>query len=272
MVKEDGGRLVVAYTPSLQFAVQRDLLGLLSSVRTPKWDYLRPGSQGLLLRYRDDMLFRVGGFGPWGTPTQARVLKQGPLATTLEFSSTEALRSSRNVASRVRMEFPRSKSWVKTTWTVEDPEALIIGLGVDLNLNIQGEPALVDFGAGSMVYAALRAGQRAALIGGPQSWQVLVGSDPYATGSSGPAEGWAHVMDRERCTAVAVAGFGERQDRIEAVANGRLQIWREARGGGPKILTFWLHFVSMPVQVGAATSPQAMLAPLKIEWLWNHKN
>ncbi len=156
---------------------------------------------------------------------------------------------------------------MKTTWTVEDPEALITGLGADLNLNITGEPALVDFGGASMVYAALRKGQRATLIGEPQSWRVLVGGDPYVTGKSGRAEGWAHVMDRERCTAVAVEDFGRRQDRIEAGADGRLQIWRETAGAGPKTLVFWLHFVSIPVQVGAATSPQAMLAPLKVEWV-----
>ena len=33
---------------------------------------------------------------------------------------------------------------------------------------------------------------------------------------------------------------------------------------GPKKITFWLHFVGMPVHVGAATSPQAMLAPLRV--------
>ena len=32
-----------------------------------------------------------------------------------------------------------------------------------------------------------------------------------------------------------------------------------------KGLRFWLHFVDVPVQVGAVTSPQAMLAPLLVE-------
>jgi len=31
-------------------------------------------------------------------------------------------------------------------------------------------------------------------------------------------------------------------------------------------LHFWLHFVTMPVQVGAAISPQAMQNPLRVEW------
>jgi hypothetical protein len=79
-------------------------------------------------------------------------------------------------------------------------------------------------------------------------------------------------MDESRCTAVAVARFGrESRDRIEVEADGRVRICREFAGtvaapaAGPKALTCWFHFVPMPVQVGAATSPQATLAPLEVE-------
>jgi hypothetical protein len=66
---------------------------------------------------------------------------------------------------------------------------------------------------------------------------------------------------------VAVAGFAAGPGAEIAVgADGRLRLWRAfAPAAGPKRLTFWLHFVGMPVQVGAATSPQAMLAPLHVE-------
>jgi hypothetical protein len=81
------------------------------------------------------------------------------------------------------------------------------------------------------------------------------------------------VIDGTRCTAAAVADFGAAgRDRIEVSAGGRLRLWRDFAGQGaapapgPKTLTFWLHFVPTPVQVGAATSPQAMLAPLRVEW------
>ena len=54
-------------------------------------------------------------------------------------------------------------------------------------------------------------------------------------------------------------------------ADGRVRLSRDFAMGpgepprGPKSLNFWLHFVPMPVQVGAATSPQSMLAPLRVE-------
>lgn len=271
-VKQEGGQFAVGYGPGMQYFVPQNLLGFLRSVKTARWDYLRPGSQGLLLRNRNDAVYRAGGFGNNGTPTQARVVKEGPLDTVIEFSSTESLSGSSGVASNVRMEFPRSKSWVKTTWTVEDPAGLLGGLGVDLNLNLTSGPALADFGAGSLVYTQLKPGQTAALIGEPNSWRVLVGNESYVVAKSGRAEGWAHLMDRERCTVVAVEDFGAREDHIEAGADGRLQIWRSFGGGRQKVFTFWLHFVSMPVEIGAATSPQAILAPLKTEWIWTNKN
>jgi hypothetical protein len=80
-------------------------------------------------------------------------------------------------------------------------------------------------------------------------------------------------MDESRCTALAVARFGrESRDRIEIEADGRVRICREFAGAvaaptaGPKALTCWFHFVQTPVQVGAATSPQAILAPLEVEF------
>jgi hypothetical protein len=282
--------LRVRHGKELEFDVPKDLLGLLHQVRTPQTEYLRPGSAGLWIRYKDNICFRAGGFGPYGVATVAHVTKVGPLAGALRFESTEALRGGRSVASVVLLDFPLSKSWVQVTWIIDDPNGFVAGLGADLNLNIQGEPTLVDFGAGSLVYTPLRRGQAAVLragsLDGPNSsapaWQTLTGPvgglTPYVLAPRGmqlpPAEGWAHIMDRERCTAVAVQGFARPGQiaEITVEADGRLQLWRQfGRGNGapspagPKRLTFWLHFVGMPVHVGAATSPQAMLAPLEVE-------
>ena len=92
--------------------------------------------------------------------------------------------------------------------------------------------------------------------------------EPYATGRNTRAEGWAHVMDKHRATAIAVAGFGDQtQDRIEVSADGHVVIRREFSGSRQRTLHFWAHFVPMPVQLGAATSPQAMQSPLAVQLL-----
>src|SRR5262249_50566136 len=151
---------------------------------------------------------------------KAQVTKRGPLVGGIRFESMEGLRSDRSVKSVVEMDFPRSKSWIEVRWTVDDPERWITGMTADLNLLIEGPPTLVDFGANNTVYAALKPGQRILLSAAPPegsapAWFVRLDGEPYASGVSTRAEGWAHVMDKQRATAIAVAGFGdETRDRI----------------------------------------------------------
>ncbi len=264
-------RAFKVHSSSVSIEVPENMLGLLGSVKGSNLSYLRPGSQGLVLNYKDDVEFRAGGIGHWGARTKATIVKRGPLVCAIRFESTEGLRSERTVKSVVDMEFPRSKSWVELHWKVDDPERSVSSLIADLNLLVEGPPTLVDFGANDTVYDALRPGATFALSAAPaeersQRWFVRLNDEPYASGSK-PAEGWAHVMDKQRATAIAVAGFGEEtRDRIEVSADGHLLIRRDFSGGSERALHFWLHFVTMPVQVGAATSPQAMLTPLRIEW------
>jgi hypothetical protein len=270
----------VVHSPDLQFIVPRDLAGLLQAVKTSETDYLRSSSAGLMMRSKEEVHFRAG---MRLKAALGRVVKEGPLASTLRFEGSQSLRGGR-VAWVVEMDFPLSKSWVRVTWKVEDPRGIVAGLGADLNLNMRGSPLLVDFGAGSYVYAHLTQGQTAVLWAGEsglqpdrtaRAWKSYVGrSDalkPYVVGR-GQTEGWAHVMDRQRCTAVAVADFARagEQGEIAIDAGGRLRLAKHfAPKGkrpppGQKTLRFWLHFVGMPVQVGAVTSPQAMLAPLRV--------
>ena len=73
----------------------------------------------------------------------------------------------------------------------------------------------------------------------------------------------------EATTAIAFADFARypaTEDRIEVAASGKTRLSRRT-GGLRKTLRFWLHFVTMPVQVGAATSPQSMQNPLLVDWL-----
>jgi hypothetical protein len=264
-VTQSDGVFVIRH--GLEFDVPDNLLGFLKQVTAGKLPYLRPGSPGLSLNYKDDTEFRTGGINHWGAKTKAQVTKHGPLVGALRFESTEGLRSDRTVKSVVDLDFPRSKAWVEVRWTVDDPERLVTGMIADLNLSVEGPPTLVDFGANDTVYAALKPAQRFVLTSSEPGWLVTLNDEPYASSTKSAAEGWAHVMDKQRATAIAVAGFGEdARDRIEVSSDGRLRIRRDFPGGAARSLHFWLHFVTMPVQVGAATSPQAMQSPLRVEY------
>ena len=278
--------ITVAHPGDLAFVMPRKLSGLLRQVRGGKMDYLKSGSPGLLIRSKEGVESRVGG--ATDAAVVAKVTRSGPLAVGLRFESTDTLGGGRQVASVVDMDFPSSKSWLRITWTIADPQNIVAGIGAELRLNVSAAPVLVDFGAGSYVYATLRKGEAAALRAGrgpkakadKPAWETLLGPAkalrPYVVAlpdERRSAEGWAHVMDRQRCTAIAVEGFAEAGQEAELTvdADGRLRIWRtfavreRPAPRGTKRLSFWLHFVSMPVQVGAATSPQAMLAPLRVE-------
>jgi hypothetical protein len=209
------------------------------------------------------------------------------------FAGDVALPGGKRIPAMLELEFPRSKSWVQVAWTLADDDADVSGVRLELNLNLEGEPALVDFGAAGTVYARLRKGESAELLGGiafgrfgvvPVErpwWRVSTGRTgaltPYVEQPKGQeqatVEGRAHVMDKTRCTAIAVErfSFDGAQDRIEISAEGRLRLTRDFAPAdrrperGKKSWRFWLHFVDMPVHVGAATSPQSILFPPTVQ-------
>jgi hypothetical protein len=268
-VEETESSFIVRGGGGVQYEVPRNLLGLLAGARTARGPFVRAGSFGAGIVYRDDILYRAGGVNHWGDTTKARVVKRGPLVAGLRFESSEGLRSSRTVASVLDLDFPRSKSWIEARWTVDDPENFVSGLLADVNLDLDGSPVLVDFGATTMVYAVLRKEPKILFHAGAAGWYIDLAGERYAAGTGAP-EGWAHVMDKERATAVAVDEFAAfnppAHSSIEVGLDGRLVVRRDFTRGREKTLRFWLHFVSMPVQIGAATSPQSMQNPPRIEW------
>jgi hypothetical protein len=82
-----------------------------------------------------------------------------------------------------------------------------------------------------------------------------------------PFAGWSHVQGGREVVALAV--------EQAATLNGTVRFSQSANGEGSvrltpaapaasHALTAYLHFVSTPVQIGAATAPPAILAPLSV--------
>jgi hypothetical protein len=252
------------------YTVRRDLRGLLDEVRGGKLRYVKSGSDGLQLGttpVRGDKLASL------------QIQRQGPLAVGLRFQ-TVAKDSDKYLAIQADLTFPRSKSWVEVDVLLRAKGMDMPPLSASLNLDLEGQPALVDFGAGSMVYTTLREKEAASLTARSDhkpAWEVRTGLMPKLLpfvvapvgDRSRQAEGWAHLMDSKRCTALAIDEFGRKavEDRILTAGDGRLSLTRTFGRGGPgeRRLRFWLHFVPMPVQIGALTSPQSMMAPLAVE-------
>ncbi len=283
----------VVNEPAIAWSVDRHLTGLLRSVRSGDLEYLRPDSLGLLLTDRSGKEHAVGG-NRGACKVTSSVVRQGPLAVGIRFEIMEGNPELAGVRSTVDLVFPVSKSWVEVDWRVADPQGRLAGLGaqVDLNLNepTRDLPTLVDFGATNLVYAFLPPGQDAVLRseptgaglhavndGPPPAWEILRGPsdrlEPFVFGprqlqADARPEGWVHVMDRQRCLALAFDGFAwDEADRISVSAAGAVRLYREFSTPAPdsrtraKQLHFWLHFIPFPPQQTAATSPQSMQTP-----------
>jgi hypothetical protein len=262
---EETEAAITVRSGGMTYVVRRDLKGLLDEVRTGKTSYLKPDSAGLLVNDKPVL---------GNASAKVEVAYHGPLATVLRFERVIELRNAPRFVG-VEITFPRSKSWVEFHVQLLGRQHATRSLSASLNLAIEGKPTLVDFGAGSMVYTTLAAKEAASLTASSEkkpAWEVRVGKMPNLTPfalpagklEAIPAEGWAHVMDSKRCTALAIHQFGKRvEHRILAEADGKLTWTREVTGETE--MRFWLHFVGMPVQVGAVTSPQSMMAPLQVD-------
>jgi hypothetical protein len=292
IVTRDSGKLRIL-RPGLEFVLPENPFELLHAVKSPREDYLLPDSPGLFVRDREGKTRRfVLGKAPemW----EMQILKAGPLCAAVRFEGVEEPSAGASAKLMVRLDFPRSKSWVRVECAAEDARQQIAALGADFHLRLaptKERPTIVDFGAPSSVYTALQPSQIAIFRASPRArasdagdrggtapWEVTRGVEgkmtPYVVGLADdvrPVEGWAHVMDEQVCTAIAVDRFGQdADDRIEAAADGRLRIWREFDDGDAakhrqrKALVFWLHFVPSPPQIGAVTSPQSMQLPPEV--------
>jgi hypothetical protein len=274
---EQTGRVFRVSGTGLSYEIPVDLVGFLKRVATDRAEYVREGSAGFWVREQEQPESREVRAA---SPLRGSISRQGPLAVGLKFEGVWPLSANRTIPVAVELTFPSSKSWVEVSWTLDDEAQRIAELGLDLDLALDGSPTLVDLGAEGTVYGTLSKNENMTLESGPPGgWEIHKASGPaallQAAGRAGagapgarPVEGWAHVMDATRCTAVAVAGFGHStRDRMDIAANGRVRLTRlfDAQHAAPRTMRAWFHFVPMPVQVGAVTSPQSMLAPLKAE-------
>lgn len=286
-LKQTSDGFEIHNAPHLTWTAGQGLLSLVTSVDAGDLQYLR--SEGVRLTIE----------GPNGTlhardveTAAPRVIRSGPLAVAIRYESAPTTGPLAEIKSTVDLTFPVSKSWVQVDWKIDDLRQTVRSVRAEIAQQLAAatddEPTLVDFGASSLVYMSLGPEARGKLQGsraaaqpnGPlrQSWEVLRGDknrlEPFVVQAAGhdraEAEGWAHIMDRSRCLALAVDEFGDvGEDSIELTAKGDITLARNFSTAGPdrpitKSFRFWLHFVGFPPHVTAATSPQSMLSPLTV--------
>jgi hypothetical protein len=278
--------------PALEFRLADDLGGLLNAILVRGDAFLVAGSPGLVMQLRDgrNVAFAETAKEPGGSP--ARIIKSGPLAAAVQFQGRKEISQGNTVRSTVDLDFPLGKSWVRVDWQLDDPTDAVAELSGELRLRLDDKedpPILADVGAAGWTYATLGPEDHLIFRAGPKldpnaasaesAWQVdrmLAGrvvpfALPPQVGLDIAPQGWGHLMDAKRATAIAVDRFAHStNDTIELGGQGRVRLRRafapQPKGNSTvaKRLTFWLHVVSSPPQRGAATSPQSMLFPPEV--------
>ncbi len=284
---ERGQNKIRVKHPSLEFVVNEDFKGLFDAIRINGEDWLEGTSRGLVVDLRDGSRRLLAVAPDSGMNRGVQVVKSGPLAVRLRFLNHEQLAGGKSLRSTVQLDFPLGKSWAKIDWMVDDEGDLVERLGAELRLRLEQnakQPIMGDFGANGWTYAALRPDESIVFQAGlkkvdpmESTWRVDRERDgqtaayalPSLANASPPVQGWAHLMDRQRCTAIAVDRFADNsQDTIRLFASGQIALQRKfgatLPGTTKKRFTFWLHLVNFPPQLGAATSPQSMQTPPEV--------
>ena len=267
----------ISNAPYIDWVVPRDLQGFLQSVSFPALEHLRRDSPGLQVRDRAGQIHVLGGTG-----TRAQVIRQGRMTVALRFEKIETSDALEGVKWRVDLLFPGPVSWVELQLGIEDTMDRVAEVGLQLRLNLDpptgAHRTLVELGAARTVYRSLLNNQYVELRADRRQaspWQVLRGVadsvQPFMVAAQGApaAAGWAHVMDRNRCLAIAFERFGEQgEECLGVAAGGNLSAWKRFSPAGSetqpvvKRWRSWLHFVHFPPQQSASTDPYMMQHPL----------
>ncbi len=208
------------------------------------------------------------------------VVKRGPLRVVLRYAGRLPLGQADAAPFVITMEMPNSKSWLKMSAVVQDPSRRIRALAFDSPLAFGALPWTWDLGTENGTYGAFRNATDTAVLlqtvnqKGPAGWMVRTGSEGGTLGDyeSSPtgraASGWGHLLDARGAVAFGFADFAREQGAYRIALSGSGQTsfsFEPSRQATEHRITVYQHFVSTPVPIGAATSPTAMLSPLKVD-------
>jgi hypothetical protein len=250
----------------------------------------RPSPLLASVKYRDEAI-REGKNGVFVTDAAGRehdlasadalsvqVTRTGPLVVRLHYTGMLRLEGNASAPFVLDVEMPSSKSWVKVAAVVSDPGRQVRRLALHTPLALGPLPWVWDLGTPRWTYGVLRAPTDAMAfehIDGRTGdrWAVTTTangrSQEYEV--SRPADatfaGWGHVQGGREVVAFAIAPPPAAVPGTSRVsANGAGLTTFEFAPAAPQTthtLTVYQHYVSSPVQIGAATSPAAILSPLR---------
>jgi predicted secreted protein len=199
---------------------------------------------------------------------------------TVQYSGRVPIDAAYSVGVAITCEMPNSKSWVKTTVTVDDTAKRVKTLTFESPLTFGDKPWTWDLNTPNATYGVFRNPADTAVLTqivgarGGNAWTVQTGAqgELRAYESSTPARGataagWGHLLDATRAAAFGVDKFAAQPGTYTISLSGQGHAafgFSPAQPSAQHTLTVYQHFVTTPVAIGAATSPTAMLHPLTV--------
>ena len=212
--------------------------------------------------------------------SSVELLKGGPLTVHLRYEGTVDLSRGSRADVTLDVEMPSSKSWVRISALVSDPDRRVRAVAIETPLRLGEYPWTWDFGTPNGTYGVFRNPTGSVVltqtIAGPgyESWVVLAGpageERPYERSAPDRPEivrGWAHFQNETQAVAFAIEGLGETAGKFTVTLTGEGQTsfgFAPAAASTEHSLTIYEHFVGTPVPIGAATSPASILSPLRV--------
>ena len=241
------------------------------------------------VKYRDEIVAGPNSFGVVDTKSpdshhivldgaSAAVVKAGPLKAMLRYTGQITIDPAYRVPFVLTVEMPSSKTWVKLTATVEDPAQRLGSVFFTSVQSLGPPPLLWDFGTANGTYGVLRdpAGQvslsETNKSGGNADWSVESGvvgrPGPQQVLESGTDAGqeirWGHMQATKEAIAFGFEHAGQGSSAIVLNPSSFFVSFKPAQPAREHTLTVYEHFVTAPIQIGAATTATTMLAPLVV--------
>lgn len=207
---------------------------------------------------------------------KVEIVKRGPLVVVLRYTGSLTLDANARASFVLTAEMPSSKSWVRLSASVDDPARRVRDVAFGTPLALGPAPWVWDFGTTRWSYGSIRAATDSVVMDHLRSatsagWTVMNGpkgrEQMYETSATDHAAfaGWGHVQGAKEVVAFAVDGLATRLGAYRVSLDGEGQATFRFTPASPQPrhdLTVYEHFVPPPVQIGAATSPAAILSPL----------
>lgn len=242
---------------------------LLLSVKY-RSEEIGPGLNGLFVVDATGKRFDVTN----AAEIRTEVLKSGPLLSTVRYSGYIDIDAAYKVPFALMVEMPNSKTLVKITAVAIDPDKRLREIAFETPLKFAGFPLVWDFGTPRWTYGSLRSATDAAeLTQTGEDWTVATTSagkeQIYETAglSAQGAVRWGHIQDSKEVVAFALEARPEQTGtwRMKVEGSGQLSFrYATSTPSDEHRITVYEHFVTTPVQIGAATSPSALLNQLKV--------